>query len=422
MNIKKIGKNFICQILEWQAKRLIAKNQLSIIAVGGSIGKTSTKLAIAKSMSAWTKVIYQEGNYNDRLTVPLVLFAQTEPNIFNIFKWFWIVLNNEKTIRKVYQYNYAVLEIGTDGPGQLKDFAYLKPRLYVLTAIAEEHMVYFKSLDNVASEELVPVSFSEQTLVNLNNLNPKYLTNLEVLTYGSSPTADYSYTRNDDQLLVKFRVEDKTLTFKPKLIGEQGAVISLAATSVNHILGHASREVLKALENLEPIPGRMQLLEGIKGSLLIDDTYNASPSSTKSALDVLYSYKQKPKKIAILGSMNELGSFSQATHQQIGAYCDPNKLQLLVTVGLEAKDYLAPVALAKGCQVKSFLNPIEAGNLVKDLVNKDTIVLVKGSQNHVFCEEALKPLLFNPSDSIKLVRQSAYWLKIKQKQFKLSLV
>ena len=82
--IKKLGKAVLCMKLESQVKRLRANNDFMIVAVGGSVGKTSTKLAIAKTLGASKKVIYQDGNYNDRLTVPLVLFGETEPAIFNI--------------------------------------------------------------------------------------------------------------------------------------------------------------------------------------------------------------------------------------------------------------------------------------------------------------------------------------------------
>ncbi|HVI60552.1 MAG TPA: hypothetical protein VM535_00135, partial [Candidatus Saccharimonadales bacterium] len=78
MTLKKLGKAFLCRLLERQVRQLRAKNDFKLIAVAGSVGKTSTKLAIAKSLSVHQRVIYQDGNYNDRLTVPLILFGQTE--------------------------------------------------------------------------------------------------------------------------------------------------------------------------------------------------------------------------------------------------------------------------------------------------------------------------------------------------------
>jgi UDP-N-acetylmuramoyl-tripeptide--D-alanyl-D-alanine ligase len=418
MNIKKLGKHFLCKLLEGQAKQLIAKNNIVIIAVGGSVGKTSTKLAIAKTLEKWTSVIYQEGNYNDRLTVPLVLFNQAEPSIFNLFAWARILLSNNRALKNPYEYKYAVLEIGTDGPGQLADFAYLKPDLYVLTSIAEEHMEYFGSIGKVASEELTPVQFSKQTLINTDTAKAEYLSGLSFLSYGSSKDADYQVVKRDQQLDIKLKDEKKPLIVKTKLLGEQGAMVLLAAASVNHILGKTGEAVKQALEQVEPVAGRMQQLKGANDSLIIDDTYNASPIAVKAALDVLYSMKAK-KRIALLGSMNELGTISTKEHQKVGAYCDPKKLDLVVTIGSIAKAHLAPAAKKAGCQVVSYLSPVDAGIYVRDLVEEGTVILAKGSQNGVFSEEAVKKLLSDPSDSHKLVRQSKYWLNAKSKQFKL---
>jgi UDP-N-acetylmuramoyl-tripeptide--D-alanyl-D-alanine ligase len=158
-------------------------------------------------------------------------------------------------------------------------------------------------------------------------------------------------------------------------------------------------------------------LPGIKNSTLIDDTYNASPVAAKAALDVLYA-GQAPQRIAILGSMNELGGYSPEAHREVGDYCDPSKLNLVVTIGKDANQYLAPAAAVRGCQVATFINPYKAGNYVGEQLQEGAVVLAKGSQNRVFAEEALKVLLANAGDADKLVRQSPYWRSVKAKQFK----
>jgi UDP-N-acetylmuramoyl-tripeptide--D-alanyl-D-alanine ligase len=133
-------------------------------------------------------------------------------------------------------------------------------------------------------------------------------------------------------------------------------------------------------------------------------------------LKTLYRIKG-PQKIAILGNMNELGSYSQTAHQEIGQSCDPSRLDLVVTIGPDANKYLAPAAKAKGCTIASFDNPYDAGKFVKEKLIPKGIVLAKGSQNGVFAEEAVKQLLADQSDTAKLVRQTAGWLKLKQKAF-----
>ncbi|HUA13498.1 MAG TPA: Mur ligase family protein, partial [Candidatus Sulfotelmatobacter sp.] len=325
------------------------------------------------------------------------------------------------TLRKTYPFDVAVLELGSDGPGQLKDFSYLNPDQVILSAIADEHMEYFVSLDAVAEEELAPLSFSKSALINIDDTPKQYLPKTEYQSYGQTPGASYLLaSRSQDHLLGQivefvFPNQEKIQT-EIKILGKQGALICLAAAASAHCLGWTTQDIKEGLNAITPVAGRMQILKGLNSSIVIDDTYNASPLAVKAALDVLYA-SQADKKIAILGSMNELGPVSKADHEEVGNYCDPNKLDLVVTIGVEAKKFLAPAAESKGCQVKTFLSPFEAGKFLKDQLTDKTLVLAKGSQNGVFAEEAVKQILADPVDADKLVRQTPAWLKIKSKQF-----
>jgi UDP-N-acetylmuramoyl-tripeptide--D-alanyl-D-alanine ligase len=160
----------------------------------------------------------------------------------------------------------------------------------------------------------------------------------------------------------------------------------------------------------------MAKLQGIKNSIIIDDTYNASPYAVKIALDTLYSF-ETPQRIAILGMMNELGTTSAEEHKKVGKYCNPKLLDLVVTVGKDANNFLAPAARENGCEVYEAKNSVDAGLFVKDKVKEGAVILVKGSQNGVFAEEALKPLLASKSDISKLVRQDKYWMDKKNLTF-----
>ena len=413
--IKRLGKNFLCSVLERQVKHLRKKNDITVIAVGGSVGKTSTKLAIAKTLSGSGKVQFQEGNYNDRLTVPLVFFGETEPSIFNVGAWLKLLARTQKMSRKPYPYKYVVAELGTDGPGQMGQFAYLKPELYVLTAIAEEHMEYFKTLDAVAVEELVPISFAAKSLLNTDDIFPQYVPEEGIIAYGFNDDAEYRVALKDDYLKLTLNDDKELLTTHP-LIGQQGAKVVLAAAAAAHLVGIEAGAIDEGLANIKPAAGRMQKLKGIDDSLLLDDTYNASPIAVKAALDVLYSI-DAPQRIAILGTMNELGEVSAEAHREIGAYCDPEKLDLVVTIGDQARDYLALAAQDNNCKTASFMNPYEAAEFVKEAMQSGALILAKGSQNGVFAEESLKILLANPEDIHKLVRQSPYWMERKNKQF-----
>ncbi|MEI9914318.1 MAG: UDP-N-acetylmuramoyl-tripeptide--D-alanyl-D-alanine ligase [Candidatus Saccharibacteria bacterium] len=420
--IKRVGKAFICRILEHQVKRLRRRHEFKIVAVAGSVGKTSTKLAIAKTLAASQHVIYQDGNYNDRLTVPLVLFGHSEPGIFNVFAWIRIIFSNGRVIRGDYPYKYAVLELGTDAPGSMSKFAYLKPEVVVLTAIAAEHMEYFKTLQGVADEELAVFNYAQQILVNVDDVSESYLKGREYLTFSISDKSDF-YAHNIKSEALKGSTfsahlpNNEDLRIQSRTMGLQGIKISLAAVAATHLLGISPYDIINGVAAVEPVAGRLRVLRGIKASTIIDDSYNASPTAVEAGLDILYSLKSD-QRIAILGSMNELGDFSAEAHREVGSYCDPAKLSLVVTIGAEAEQNLAPAAIKAGCSVKSFQSPYDAGLFVVEQVDaKDTLILAEGSQNRIFTEEAVKLLLADKNDASKLVRQSGYWLGIKARQF-----
>jgi len=414
------GKAFLCDLLESQVVRLQREHPFRVVAVVGSVGKTSTKLAIAHTLQASLKVQYQEGNYNDRLTVPLVVFGHPLPHLLNAVAWARILWANERIIRRGITFDIAVLELGTDGPGQIRDFGYLQPDITVVTAITPEHMEFFKTLDAVAAEELTVTTFSKQVLVNIDDTPPEYLEGKTAATYGFSDSADYQVSswqaKGLDGVEFKQKLGTKLESFTVTMVGQAGTKIARAAVTVAHLVGMKEAAIKKAVATLPPTPGRMQILQGIEGSTLIDDTYNASPAAVEAGLDVLADTKAK-QRIAILGSMNELGDFSKTAHQGVGAYCWPSAVDLIVTIGAEAEKYLAPAAKKNGCEVVSFRSPYEAGRYVRDHLKHGAVVLGEGSQNGVFAEEALKELLANPHDAEKLVRQSPGWMRIKRQQF-----
>ena len=421
-NPKKAGREIVCGILESQVRQLRAKHAFTVVAVAGSVGKTSTKLAIADLLSQTLRVRYQSGNYNDRVTVPLVFFGHDNPGIMNIFAWLKIFRANRRAIQSEFPFDVVVIELGPDGPGQMRYFDYTHPDMAVLTAITEEHMEFFKTLDAVAAEELTVFDYAKRVIVNGDDTPGKYLAGRTYQEYSLlSDKADYYAMATPEDL------NGQTLDIKlPKgdihaahvqYIGQQGAKFALAASAVAHELGVTNADIKAGLKHLRHFAGRMQILPGIEDSTIIDDTYNASPVAVKAALDVLYETKTK-QRIAILGSMNELGDYSPKAHREVGDYCDPKKLDLIITIGAEAKKRLAPAARKRGCMVKACDSPYEAGELAREALQPGAVILAKGSQNRVFAEESLKALLANPDDATRLVRQSSYWLGVKQAQFK----
>ncbi len=409
-------------MLGWQVRRLRKKNNVKVIAIAGSIGKTSTKIAIAKVLQQGFKVRYQQGNYNDLVTVPLIFFGQEMPSLLNPFAWVMIFWRNEAQLRKTYPYEIVVVEVGVDGPGQINKYgAYLHADVGVLTAIAPEHMEYFDNLEAVAREELNIENICDDVFVNADLCDLKYLGQLKAKpkTYGLLQRASYQFTE------VKFNKQgyDFVVTHNDREIlktshasfSDSHLYSLCAAVAVANELGVPANKIIEGLKTIQPVSGRMQRLDGINGSVILDDTYNSSPVAAVSALDTLYRI-EAAHKIAVLGNMNELGSFSQEAHAEVGKYCDPEKLAEVITLGPDANEYLAKAAEEQGCKVSRFDSPLKVGEYLKEIIKPGSLVLAKGSQNGVFAEEAVKKILARPEDAEKLVRQSSAWLKIKSKQ------
>lgn len=390
--MKSLLKKALVAVLGGQVRRLRKKYDFKIIGVVGSIGKTSTKLAIAKILSSHFRVRYQEGNYNEISSVPLVFFGQKMPAPWNILAWVKVIASSEAQIYKEYPFDIVVVELGIDGPGQMIQFKkYLEMDLAVVTAIAPEHMEFFKDLKDVAEEEWSVRFLSRKVFANRDLC--------QVLP------ADF------DRNQVEF--------YGRELPGYEFDAFSLAqiysmnaAVAVAKFFKVPEDKIKKAAAGIKSFSGRMQRLRGIKNSLIIDDTYNSSPSAAKMALDTLYAQPAK-QRIAILGMMNELGATSEREHREIGKHCDPKFLDLVVTIGKDANSFLAKSAEERGCEVYRAKDAVDAGGFVKGRIRENAIILAKGSQNGVFAEEALKPLLADPADSVKLVRQDEYWLKKK---------
>ncbi len=160
----------------------------------------------------------------------------------------------------------------------------------------------------------------------------------------------------------------------------------------------------------------MQQLRGMRNSTIIDDTYNASPAAVKAALDFFYD-KEAPYKIAVLGSINEFGEFSESAHKEVASYLDPKRINLLITVGVDAEKFIAASFKSRGGRAESYLNPFMAGDFLTKALKDNTLVLAKGSQNLIYTEEVIKKILADPTDASKLVRQSPEWMQKKQEQF-----
>ncbi len=236
--MKETFKNIIVKLLWIQVRRLRQKHTPIVVAVAGSVGKTGTKTAIAKVLAQHLSVRWEDGNYNDIVSVPLIFFGQRMPSLYNPLGWLKVFILSEVQIQGAYPYQVVVVELGTDYRGNMDLFKQrLRVNYGVLTAIAPEHMEGFKDLDAVADEELIIAEIADRVLVSTDAVEKKYLSKIsKPLTYGEG--------QQDCRISAKPLTDDfkRPVTFALKnggsykietpLLGKQNLPALAAATSL----------------------------------------------------------------------------------------------------------------------------------------------------------------------------------------------
>lgn len=399
--------------------------EVKLIVVAGSVGKTSTKRAIASVLSQRFRVALEEGNHNTHLSAPLAILGVRYPDdVKSIKAWLSVFRAVRERIKMPTGTDVIIQEIGADHPGDIAHFGkYLRPYIAVVTAVTSEHMEFFKEMDAVAKEELTAANFSELAVINRDDIEgqyAKFLTNPNLSTYGTTGVAEYHFETQNftpekgyEGLVISPEFEPIAVTVK--VVGEHSLRPVMGAVAVAIKMGMTAEEIVAGLKIIKPVPGRMNILKGQRDTTIIDDSYNSSPIAASAALQALYNLPA-PQRIAVLGDMNELGDLSKTEHEKLGNLCDPNLLSWVVTIGEKAEKYLAPAARLRGCQVRSFKNAIDAGAFVHSVIEAGAVVLVKGSQGGIYSEETVK-VLCNMDQTNELVRQSPKWLQIKTNFF-----
>jgi UDP-N-acetylmuramoyl-tripeptide--D-alanyl-D-alanine ligase len=394
------------KLLRWQAKRYLRKNRPVVVVITGSVGKTSATQAIATVLAEKFAVRKTLKNYNTQLGVACSIFGSYLPyRLKNPFAWMALFVKHEFSLLRLDETEVLVLELGTDAPNDIAQFAWLQPSIAVVTAVAYEHMEFFDTLEAVAKEELAVAEFSEKTFINKEMVAEKYLPFAQTKEL-------FNYRRSD--ISEHHGIETSQL----HVVGEHSLDAVAAALAVGTSLELSDDELRQGAMRVRPQQGRMNPLKGIKNTTIIDDTYNSSPEAASAALRYLMQQKA-PQRIALLGSMNELGAVSKEAHEKLGALCDPKKIDLVVTLGSEANNYTAKSAKKAGCKVLEATSPQHAAKIIRSELKDGALIVCKGSQNGVFAEEVVKLLLANPDDSTLLVRQDPFWLEKKKQYFRI---
>ena len=420
-------KRFVLKKLQNYTRQYFAAHpEVKLIAVVGSVGKTSTKRALADLLVQRYRVRMQEGNHNSEISVPMaILGIEMASKLHSISQWFTVFRAARRRVKQPTDVDVIIQELGTDHPGDIAAFGtYLVPDIALVTAITPEHMEFFGSIEAVAQEEMSIAQFSRMVLINRDDVEGRfaaYETNPNFSTYGTTGAAEYRFEQQAFTVDAGYVGNIIAAGMAPfpatiKVVGEHSLRPVMGAVAAALLFGLSPNDVAAGLALIRPVPGRMNLLRGIGGTKIIDDTYNSSPAAAAAAIQTLYSFDDVPQRILVLGDMRELGESSQAEHEKLGAMCDPNLLAWVVLVGPDCEKYLAPIARQRGCQVHIAPDAIRAGEFVRSVTEEGAAILVKGSQNTIFLEECVK-ILCDMTEDVQLVRQSDAWMKIKNEQF-----
>lgn len=426
-----ILKKIVVTMLRWEARLVLHRHDPKIIAVTGSAGKTSTKDAIFCVLSKNGKFIRKsEKSYNSELGVPLTILG-LESGWGSPWRWFLNIVNGAVVASGNGKYpDWLVLEVGADRPGDIRTIAkWLKPDIAVITSIPDipVHVEYFNSPQALAREKKYLAEYLKHDGMLIVNGDDTHTQKI----YKEFSSIATSFGFGDENA---FFATDAGIKYEEKrpvgmhfysnhsgsatdisvygALGKPRVYSALAALAVAEVAGISQEEAAHALAAWEPPPGRMRLIEGIRGSMIIDDTYNSSPAAVRSALDILKEVKGFKKHIAIMGDMLELGRFSKEAHKQAGEHAK-KCTDMLITVGFRAKA-IGEAALDMGMpEMKIRMydqgESERAGKEIESELNETTIVLVKGSQS-MRMEKTIFEIMRDPMHAEELlVRQDADW-------------
>lgn len=421
-------KSFVQKRLENYVRKYFVRHpEVRLVVVSGSAGKASTKRAIATVLSKQFRVRLDEGSHGTHLSTPLgILGIEYPERTRSVGAWLRVLLAARKRIKDAADVDVIVQEITGEAPGMMAQYStYILPTITVVTAVTPERMELFGSVEKIAEEELTLVNFSQMALINRDDVEGRFasfLTNKAIDTYGTTSAAEYRYEYSDFSLADGYKGQfispDAPEPFAAELhvAGEQSLRPIIAAMAVGQKLGMLPATIVVGASEIRPAAGHMNVLRGINDSIIIDDTSSSSPATATAALQTLYMI-QAPQEIVVFGSMNELGALSATEHEKLGKLCDPNLLEWVITIGSEAEQYLAPAARTRGNQVKSFKSALQAGAFLHKVLAKGSVVLVKGSVQDIYAEEAIKMVLHETSEDHELVRQTPEWLAQKRAYF-----
>lgn len=429
--MKKILKKIIVCILTTEAKLALKRYKPNIIAVTGSVGKTSTKDAIFTAISPFFHVRKSAKSYNNEIGIPLTILGLENPwnNYFkwvqNVFKGFFVL------IKKGKYPEWLVLEIGADRPGEIKNLMkWVHPDISVVTRVGSVpvHVEFYQSASEVVKEKgqiikgLKPDGFAILNADDNDVRDMRHLTNAKTITFGIKNKADISVTY--PTIMYDENGYLTGVSAKIDVLGNSFPVVISGSLGVQQIYPVAASFALVSAKNLNLLEvansflhhsapqGRVKILKGINKSTIIDDSYNSSPSAVEEGLNILRDVVTKGKKIAILGDMLELGKHSSDEHRRVGEIAG-KVADIVIGVGIRARELAnaAQVAGVSKDNVYFIEDAKQAGETASRLIGLHDVVYVKGSQGMRMERTVEQIMQEKDKKSELLVRQEKEWLE-----------
>lgn len=385
IDLEKIQRNFPnCSIilvpdtinaLQELAKYKRSLYDIPVIGVTGSVGKTSTKDIIASVMAKKFNVLKTQGNYNNKIGLPL-------------------------TVLGLKDHNAMVVEMGMNQKGEISNLTKIaRPTVAVITNVGTAHIGNLGSRENILKAKLEILDGLEEngTLV-INNDNDLLHSwneentenNFSVVTFGTANKSNlmpYDIVLSENGSTYKIDVDGKTWNVNVSVGGNHFVLNSLCAIAIGRLFDIKIEDILDGIANFELTKRRMQVEKNEKNVTIINDCYNANYDSMKAAIEYLGKINAN-KKIAVLGDMLELGEFSKTLHEQVGEEVAKNNIDILITVGTLANDIAKKAAEGGLEEEKIFIcnNNNEAVELINKMAEKGDAVLLKASNGLNFQE------------------------------------
>ncbi|MBT4384501.1 UDP-N-acetylmuramoyl-tripeptide--D-alanyl-D-alanine ligase [Candidatus Peregrinibacteria bacterium] len=418
-------RELVFQGLSYLARHKLHKVKPKIVGITGSAGKTCAKDAIAAVLQRHFKVKKSQKNINSEFGAAFTILDQNS-SINSWVKWPKVIFKSIKNaFTNLNPYEVLVMEMGIDAPGGMEDILkVVKPEIMVFLNVKNVHrgegqFANREEIFHEKSKALIAAPKEGWAILNTDDNFVKGLVDklpCSVLTIGTEEGADLraiDIKADSRGLQFTLAYEDKEIPVHlPDLLGACHVYMVLVATAVGFLNGMSWKAIEMELKEFTLPAGRMNKIDGKNGALIIDSSYNASPDTMEEALEVLSMFSGR--RIAALGTMNELGELAESSHLKIGKLA-ARKADLLVAVGQHAKS-LAEGAHRAGMStsmIHTFASSKEAGGFLKGILEAHDVLMVKGSQNNVRMERIVRTCMKEPEQARHLlVRQEPYWLNI----------